>query len=352
MTVARTRGCCQGARGPAARRSACDPFRSRPPALNPLLTAGEQAAEPLRIHRRLSHDAAARPRAVATLAKRGDCCSGNDHPGGTHIHYELSGGMRQRAMIAVVRRRPSPPIADEPTTALDVTIQAQIIELLRALQRDGRAPAVHHFALRAWWPTSRHRAAGDVRRAHRRAGGPVAEVLARLRHPLHPRLLACMPRLGQAHRLRESNTSLPTIAGSVPRLGSLPVDGFSALALVRWRSEACRRVFCRSRPYRARHMRSPCSRWRESASEALLSLARADPSISAVADWPRRARVVHAVEDVSLDVMRGEVVGLVGESGSGKTTIARCALRLTEPDIGGDPVRRGVDLGGICLGGG
>ena len=144
-------------------------------------------------------------------------------------------------MIAVALAcRPRLLIADEPTTALDVTIQAQIIELLRTLQRElgmGMLFITHNFALVA-----------DL--AHRMAvmyagriveHGPVAEVFARPRHPYTHGLLACMPRLGQAHRLRAGNQMLPTIAGTVPQLGALPVGCSFAprCALV---TEACRQA--------------------------------------------------------------------------------------------------------------
>jgi peptide/nickel transport system ATP-binding protein len=232
-------------------------FQEPATCLNPLLTVGEQVAEPLRIHRRLSHDAAARE-AVATLASVG--LPGNDHQAGRYPH-ELSGGMRQRAMIAVALAcRPRLLIADEPTTALDVTIQAQIIELLRALQREMGMSLLfitHNFALVA-----------DL--AHRMAvmyagriveQGPVAEVFARPRHPYTRGLLACMPRLGQAHRLRESNTSLPTIAGSVPRLGSLPV-GCSFAPRCALAVEACRVAPPPIETVSAAHAVA-CLRWRE-----------------------------------------------------------------------------------------
>jgi len=210
-------------------------FQEPATCLNPLLTVGEQVAEPLRIHRNLSHAAAARE-AVATLAGVG--LPGEDHQAGRYPH-ELSGGMRQRAMIAVALAcHPRLLIADEPTTALDVTIQAQIIELLRALQHDlgmGMLFITHNFALVA-----------DL--AHRMAvmyagriveHGPVAEVFARPRHPYTHGLLACMPRLGQAHRLRAANQTLPTIAGSVPRLNALP-PGCSFAPRCALATEACR----------------------------------------------------------------------------------------------------------------
>lgn len=101
--------------------------------LNPVLTIGEQVAEPLRLHRRLSARAAA-DRAVQLLSQVG---IRDPAERARSFPHELSGGMRQRAMIAMaVACEPALLIADEPTTALDVTVQSQILELLRTLQRN------------------------------------------------------------------------------------------------------------------------------------------------------------------------------------------------------------------------
>jgi peptide/nickel transport system ATP-binding protein len=193
-------------------------FQEPMTSLNPLLKVGEQIAEPLRIHLDLSHRDAARE-AVAVLTSVGMPGAGDQ---ARRYPHELSGGMRQRAMIAVaIACRPRLLIADEPTTALDVTIQAQVIALLRKLQHDlgmGMLFITHNFALIAGLA---HRMA--VMYAGRIVEhGPVADVFTRPRHPYTRGLLACMPRLGQAHTLRDANQSLPTIAGTVPRLAALP----------------------------------------------------------------------------------------------------------------------------------
>ncbi len=232
-------------------------FQEPATCLNPLLTVGEQVAEPLRIHRNLSHGTAARE-AVATLASVG--LPGDDHQASRYPH-ELSGGMRQRAMIAVALAcHPRLLIADEPTTALDVTIQAQIIELLRALQRDlgmGMLFITHNFALVA--DLAHHMAVMYAGRIVEH--GPVAGVFARPRHPYTHGLLACMPRLGQAHRLRESNQTLPTIAGNVPQLGALP-SGCSFAPRCALATEACRRDTPQLAEVAAEHT-VRCLRWTE-----------------------------------------------------------------------------------------
>jgi peptide/nickel transport system ATP-binding protein len=232
-------------------------FQEPMTSLNPLLTIGEQIAEPLRIHRDLSRHDAARE-AIAVLTSVG-------MPGAPQqtrrYPHELSGGMRQRAMIAVALAcRPRLLIADEPTTALDVTIQAQIVALLRRLQQElgmGMLFITHNFALIAGLA---HRMA--VMYAGRIVEvGPVAEVFARPRHPYTRGLLGCMPRLGEAHTLRETNRPLPTIAGTVPGLAALPT-GCSFAPRCTLAIDACRRAVPSAETVAPDHS-VRCLRWRE-----------------------------------------------------------------------------------------
>jgi len=181
-----------------------DPMTS----LNPVFTIGYQVAEGLRIHRALDRAAAERE-AVAILSEVGIPAPGErmkDYP------HQLSGGMRQRVMIAMALAcRPELVIADEPTTALDVTIQAQILELLDRLMSEnsmGLVLITHNLGIVA-------------ERAHRTAimyageiveSAPTAELFA---HPLHPYtrgLLASLPESGRP------GEKLATFAGSVPDL--------------------------------------------------------------------------------------------------------------------------------------
>ncbi len=232
-------------------------FQEPMTSLNPLLTIGEQIAEPLRIHRDLSRHDAARE-AIAVLTSVG-------MPGAPQqtrrYPHELSGGMRQRAMIAVALAcRPRLLIADEPTTALDVTIQAQIVALLRRLQQElgmGMLFITHNFALIAGLA---HRMA--VMYAGRIVEvGPVAEVFARPRHPYTRGLLGCMPRLGEAHTLRETNRPLPTIAGTVPGLAALPT-GCSFAPRCTLAIDACRRAVPSAETVAPDHS-VRCLRWSE-----------------------------------------------------------------------------------------
>jgi peptide/nickel transport system ATP-binding protein len=186
--------------------------------LNPVYTIGEQIAEPIRIHLGKSHQAAAED-AVRLLEDVG--IPDPRRRVGQYPH-ELSGGMRQRATIAMALAcNPSLLIADEPTTALDVTIQAQILELLATLQAErGMAMlfVTHNLGVVA--------EIAD-RLAVMYAGtivetGTVERVFAHPRHPYTRGLMRSVPRLGEATVLKEAGTPLPTIPGSVPSLTELP----------------------------------------------------------------------------------------------------------------------------------
>ncbi|MHA6689797.1 ABC transporter ATP-binding protein [Devosia sp. A449] len=193
-------------------------FQEPMTSLNPVYTIGEQIAEPIRIHLGHSHKQAAEE-AVRLLA---DVGIPDPARRATQFPHELSGGMRQRATIAMALAcDPALLIADEPTTALDVTIQAQILELLAKLQAErGMAMlfVTHNLGVVA-------EIADRV--AVMYAGrivetGTVAEVFAHPRHPYTKGLLRSVPRLGEATALKRAGTPLPTIAGAVPSLANLP----------------------------------------------------------------------------------------------------------------------------------
>ncbi|WMT92949.1 ABC transporter ATP-binding protein [Pelagibacterium sp. H642] len=193
-------------------------FQEPMTSLNPVYTVGEQIAEPIRIHLGKSrHDAA--QDSVRLLS---DVGIPDPARRATQYPHELSGGMRQRVTIAMALAcDPQLLIADEPTTALDVTIQAQILELLAKLQRE-RGMAMlfitHNLGVVA---EIANRVA--VMYAGRIVeNGPVSEVFSHPRHPYTKGLLRSLPRLSQAVKLKRENQPLPTIAGSVPSLRSLP----------------------------------------------------------------------------------------------------------------------------------
>lgn len=212
-------------------------FQEPMSALNPLHTIGRQVAEPLRLHLGLSA-AAARAQALRLLdrvqlpqaAQRLD-----SYP------HQLSGGQRQRVVIAIALAcGPDLLVADEPTTALDVTLQREVLQLIEGLVReDGMALLLisHDLALMA----------GSVQRLLVMYGGTVvedgssADVLQRAAHPYTRGLIAARPRLGQG-RSRGEVGRLATIPGRVPELADLPAGcGFA---------DRCTRVVpaCRQAP--------------------------------------------------------------------------------------------------------
>ncbi|MER8637381.1 ABC transporter ATP-binding protein [Mesorhizobium sp. M0184] len=193
-------------------------FQEPMTSLNPVYTIGEQIAEPIRIHLGKSHREAEAD-AVRLLEQVG---IPDPKRRARQYPHELSGGMRQRATIAMALScDPGLLIADEPTTALDVTIQAQILDLLAELQAQrgmGILFVTHNLGVVA---EIADRVA--VMYAGRIVeSGPVSEVFTRPRHPYTAGLMRSVPRLGQATALKAAGTPLPTIAGNVPSLALLP----------------------------------------------------------------------------------------------------------------------------------
>ncbi|MFE2933344.1 dipeptide ABC transporter ATP-binding protein [Streptomyces sp. NPDC059221] len=240
-----------------------DPLSS----LDPYYAVGDQIAEVYRVHNRASRRAA-RARAVEVLDRVGIPDAARRSRSRPH---EFSGGMRQRALIAMALAcEPQLLIADEPTTALDVTVQAQILDLLHDLRREtgmGLLLVTHDVGVAA--ESVDEVLVMQSGRAVER--GPVGEVLVAPREPYTKALLSAVPRVTE------------------PRVASgAAADGGEVLV----EADGVRQVFGRGKTALA------------------------------------------AVDGVSLTVRRGETLGVVGESGSGKTTLGRMLVGLLEPTSG------------------
>ncbi|OWU84322.1 peptide ABC transporter ATP-binding protein [Oceanicola sp. 22II-s10i] len=194
-------------------------FQEPMTSLNPVFTVGEQIAEAVRQHQGLD-TGKAEQRAIEMLKAvqiPGAEARLNSYP------HEFSGGMRQRVMIAMALAcQPRLIIADEPTTALDVTVQAQIFALMRELQQEtGTAIMLITHDLGAVAEM-----ADDVAVFYagwRIESGPAAEILRRPSHPYTSGLMSCTPRLRLGASAAEGGAALREIAGMVPQLGKMPV---------------------------------------------------------------------------------------------------------------------------------
>jgi peptide/nickel transport system ATP-binding protein len=328
-----------------------DPMTS----LNPTMTIGHQIAEVVREHRNVSRpDALARAEEVLALV-------GMPRPAERMSYYphQLSGGLRQRVMIGIALAcEPKLLIADEPTTALDVTIQDQILALLDELkERLGMAVLLitHDMGV----------IAGRADRVLVMYAGKIVEkagtqpLFHRTRHPYTAALLASIPRLDQPVTQR-----LYTISGLPPDLANPPA-GCRFAPRCRYATEECTASEPvlggpdPDHPYACFHPVGPDSQQAQAevtdrrdptegsgAPSDLLVLDRTvkEFPVTSGAVLRRAVGTVKAVSDVTLTIRRGGTLGLVGESGCGKTTIGRMIVALERPTAG-RVLFEGQDLG-------
>jgi peptide/nickel transport system ATP-binding protein len=355
-----------------------DPMTS----LNPTMTIGKQIAEAVTIHRDVSQ-AAALDRAVETLEMVGvprPAERVHDYP------FQLSGGLRQRVMIAMALAcGPKLLIADEPTTALDVTIQAQILRLLNRLKRElgmGIILITHDMGV----------IAGNADRVLVMYAGrkvetaATTELFTNVRHPYTEALLASIPKLDQ-----DKSQELYSIPGLPPDL-RFPPRACRFAPRCAFATDRCR---AEDPPLGGEDPRHPyaCFHPRHSSVNEggqlgasliasaerntalvdaygkeleLLVLAPAasgadghapetilefrdvtkEFAVTSGAILRRRIGTLHAVSGVELAVRRGETFGLVGESGCGKTTLGRLGVALDSP-TSGQVVFNGTDLAAV-----
>jgi peptide/nickel transport system ATP-binding protein len=265
-------------------------FQEPMTSLNPVFTVGFQIVEALKYHRGLE-GAAARRRAIELLER---VRIPNARERFDSFPHTLSGGMRQRAMIAMALAcEPQLLIADEPTTALDVTVQQQILDLIKTLQRE--------LGMSVLFITHDMGVVADIadrvlvmREGAAQEEGAAAGLFARPQSGYARELLAAVPRLGSmrgaARPLKAAEVASPDAAPAPPPAAEAPpileVEGLTT------RFPAEKRFLGRAR------------------------------------------RLVHAVENVSFALGRGETLALVGESGCGKSTTGRSIIRLVEPSAG------------------
>jgi peptide/nickel transport system ATP-binding protein len=327
-------------------------FQEPMTSLNPVLRIGLQITEPLTIHLNMD-EKAARARAIELLTLVGitDPESRlNQYP------HQLSGGMRQRVMIAIgLACNPKLLIADEPTTALDVTIQAQILELMKDLSRRlGVAVVIitHNLGI-----VARYADRVNVMYAARLVESGTAErVFGRPMHPYARGLLTAVPRLD-----RGRSAKLSTIDGAPPNLLN-PPSGCRFRPRCRFAIEKCLEdpPFVTAEPghvaacHRVAEIEAldpPLQRGAASSkpgvvggdADDILAIKGAKKYFPIRMGLFRKARLVRAVDDVTISIKRGETLGLVGESGCGKSTLGRLVLRLDDPTAG-EILFEGVDL--------
>ncbi len=285
--------------------------------LNPVYTCGEQVMEAILLHEQVSQKEAYR-KAIALFD---EVKLPNPREMMKRYPHQLSGGQQQRVMIAMaLSGNPAILIADEPTTALDVTIQATILQLLREL-RDRRGMSIlfitHDMGIVA-------EIADRVVVMYRGQAVETAKVYDLFANPQHPYtqgLLNCRPRPNQ--RLKR----LPTVADfmkvTTNALGELEI--VSQIHSQEEKDLLLAEVSSSAVIERSQHLQQQ---------QPLLSVRHLTKEFPMRSGLFGKKTGFKAVDDVSFEVYPGETLGLVGESGCGKSTLSRCLLRLIEPTSG------------------
>ena len=318
-----------------------DPCR----ALNPTIPVGRQLAEVFSLAGMAGREADERSRDILGRVRIAD-------PGGVMGRYphQLSGGMQQRVVIAMalaVDRRLL--VLDEPTTGLDATVEAEVLDLIEVLRSEYSTAVLfigHNLEVIARMCAR----VGVLYAGQMVETGPTHAVFDAPRHPYTVGLLRCLPQPGMS----KQTARLDTIPGFLPSPGEMPPGCVFAprCGLVR---ELCRE----ERPALiqiSEDRASRCHDWAISPDLPRVIPAIPPPPVEHDAEKPvvrisalsktfgHGANAVHALRGIDLDIRAGETLGLVGESGSGKSTLARIMLGITPPDAGSR-----IELDGLAL---
>ncbi len=315
-------------------------------ALNPTLRIGQQVTEAFTVLGVAKSEARERAFEALRRVRISD-------PRGVMERYphQLSGGMQQRVVIAMaLANDPKLLVLDEPTTGLDATVEAEVLDLVESLRADTGAAVLliaHNL--------------GVIRRICDRVGvmyagqvveqGPAGDVFDSPSHPYTVGLLRCLPR----HGARKGDRRLDTIPGFLPQIGeALPACVFvdrCPIATDICGTEQPPLVEVGSRFARCHHV----DRVAQIAPTGVLGEGVRDTSEAAEpilrlegvnVTFRQNRKEIHALVDVDLDLRAGETLGLVGESGSGKTTLAKAILGIQRPDSGSRVVLDGTALEG------
>jgi peptide/nickel transport system ATP-binding protein len=318
--------------------------------LNPTIRVGRQVAEVFEIAGLQKGEALDRSREMLEKVRISD-------PGGVMDRYphQLSGGMLQRVVIAMaLAAEPSLLILDEPTTALDATVEAEVLDLISALRSEFQTSLLfisHNLGVIAKMCDR----VGVLYAGELIEEGPARDVFDDPRHPYTVGLLRCIPRRDTV----KAQETLDTIPGSLPTPGRVEQGCIFA--------DRCGLVQARCReesppPYEA----GPGRRSRCHFHERAQTLPRVEkakrepppdglktgsPLISAKhvsKTFHLEGETIYGLVDVDVEVRAGETLGLVGESGSGKTTLARVLMGLTAPDAGATITFEGDELAGTA----
>ena len=316
-------------------------------ALNPTLKVGRQVAEVFELAG--DQKAQALDRAQDMLEK-----VRISNPAGVMNRYphQLSGGMLQRVVIAMaLASQPALLILDEPTTALDATVEAEVLDLISALRTEFQTSFLfisHNLGVIAKMCDR----VGVLYAGEMVEEGPARDVFANPRHPYTVGLLRCIPR----RDMLKARRALDTIPGSLPAPGDVPSGCIFAdrcgLVEERCRTEAPplyesgpeRRSRCHFHE-RAQTLPRVIPPEREDvpgdrSDRGAVVINAADVSKT----FHMEGETIYGLVDVSVELRAGETLGLVGESGSGKTTLARALLGLTAPDKGSEITLDGQHL--------